>query len=61
MLIDDRTVVALPERVKLSPEQEQDALRHQACSTALSNISEGREGTPFEALGVAGAAPGMNP
>jgi hypothetical protein len=30
MLIADRNVVALPERVKLSPGQEQDALRHQA-------------------------------
>src|ERR671911_421158 len=53
MLIDDRTVVALPERVKLSPEQEQDALRHQAARRRRQNISEGREGTPFEALGVA--------
>jgi hypothetical protein len=34
MIIDDRNLVARPERVKLSPEQEQDALRHQACSTA---------------------------
>jgi hypothetical protein len=25
---DDRNVVALPERVELSPEREQDALRH---------------------------------
>jgi len=28
MLIDDRNVVALPERVELSPEREQEALRH---------------------------------
>jgi hypothetical protein len=40
MLIDDRNVVALPERVKLSPEREQDALRHQACSTARPCLAD---------------------
>jgi hypothetical protein len=37
--------VALPERVKLSPEQEQDALRHQACSTAPSKHQRRQRGT----------------
>jgi hypothetical protein len=40
MLIDDRNVVALPERVKLSPEREQNALRHQACSTARPCLAD---------------------
>jgi len=40
MLIDGRKVVALPERVKLSPEREQNALRHQACSTARPCLAD---------------------